>query len=160
MSHFSLQMDALVVASTGFAQGLGTGLVFMPISVTAFGTVPAALRTDATGFFNLIRNVGVSVGISLMQTLYSRNVQVVHSRLSEGLTRDNPLVRPPYLTAPFSLNAPGGLQALDSEVTRQASMVAYIDVFHLMFMICLLLIPLVLLLRPQSVGAQTAAVAE
>jgi DHA2 family multidrug resistance protein len=149
MSHFSLQMDAFEVGSTGFIQGLGTGFVFMPTTTMAFVTLDPALRADATGVYTLVRNLGGSAGISIMQAMYTRNVQVVHSRLVEGLTPDNPLARAPYLAQPFSLHAPMGMQALNGEVNRQASMVAYVDVYHVMFLITMTLVPLVLLLlRP------------
>jgi DHA2 family multidrug resistance protein len=148
MSHFSLQMNPALIASTGFVQGLGTGLVFTPMTVLAFATLDPALRADGTGVFALLRNVGNSAGISLMQTLYTRTVQVVHSRLVEGLTPDNPMARAPYLAAPFSLSNRVGMAALNGEVTRQAAMIAYIDVYHMMFLTTAVLVPLVLLMRP------------
>ena len=60
---------------------------------------------------------------------------------------DNPLAQPPYLPAPFSLSTPGGMAALNAEVTRQAAMVAYIDDFKLLMLIALASLPLLLLLR-------------
>lgn len=95
--------------------------------------------------FTLVRNLGSSAGISIMQALHTENTQIVHSRLVEGLTLDNPLVR--SLAAPFSLTRPAGVAALDGEVTRQASMVAYIDDFKLMAVTALVLIPALLLMR-------------
>ena len=147
MSKFSLQMGSLGIATTGFVQGLGTGFVFMPMTVLGFATLGPSLRADAAGFLALIRNLGNSAGISIMQAIFTRNVQVVHARLIEGLTPDNPLSRPPYLAAPFSLTDPAGVAALNGEVTRQASMLAYNDVFHLMFLTTVALAPLVLLMR-------------
>src|SRR5262249_41462319 len=76
--------------------------------------------------------------------------QIVHSRLVEQLRPDNPLTHAPWLTPPFSLTTPSGLAALNAEVTRQATMVAYINDFALMLMIVLLLIPLLLLVRRSS----------
>jgi DHA2 family multidrug resistance protein len=73
---------------------------------------------------------------------------VVHSRLVEGLTPDNPMARAPYLAAPFSLSNRVGMAALNGEVTRQAAMIAYIDVYHMMFLTTAVLVPLVLLMRP------------
>ena len=72
---------------------------------------------------------------------------MVHSRLVEGLRPDNPLAQAPYLAAPFSLTTPGGMAALNAEVTRQAAMVAYIDDFKLIMLIALATLPLLLLLR-------------
>jgi DHA2 family multidrug resistance protein len=148
MTYFSLQMNATMIAWTGFVQGLGTGFVFTPMTTLAFATLAPSLRADGAGVFTLVRNLGNSVGISIMQALFAFNVQVVHSRLVEKLTPDNPLARPPYLAAPFDLVSQAGLAALNGEVTRQASMVSYIDVFRLMFLATVVTTPLVLLLKP------------
>jgi DHA2 family multidrug resistance protein len=147
MSQFSLGMDSTEVATTGLLQGLGTGLVFMPMTVLAFATLNPDLRADGTGVFALLRNVGNSAGISVLQAVLTRTTQVVHSRLVQPLTMDNPMARAPYLTTPYSLTNSTGISALDGEVTRQASMVAYIDVYHLMFIASLALIPLVLVMK-------------
>ncbi|MDR3510446.1 MAG: MDR family MFS transporter [Caulobacteraceae bacterium] len=147
MSRFSLQMSSSAIVTTGFIQGLGTGLVFMPMTTLAFATLSPALRADGTGVFTLVRNLGNSAGISIMQALFTTNVQVVHARLVERLRLDNPLARPPYLPAPFDLTTNSGIAALEGEVTRQASMVAYIDVFYLMFLTTVVMIPLVMLLE-------------
>ena len=72
----------------------------------------------------------------------------MHSHLVEGLRPDNPLAQAPFLIAPYSLSTPGGMAALNAEVTRQAAMVAYIDDFKMMMVIALLSLPLLLLLRP------------
>ena len=86
----------------------------------------------------------------------AQNTQVVHSRLVEGLRPDNPLAQAPYLTAPFSLSTPSGVAALNTEVTRRAAMVAYINDFKLMMLIVLASVPLLLLLREERRGAPPA----
>ena len=111
-----------------------------------------------------MRNLGGSVGISILVATLAENTQVVHSRLVQGLRLDNPLAHTPYLAAPFSLSTPSGIEALNAEVTRQAAMVAYVDDFRLLMLIALAAIPLLLLLRearrrppPAAVVATTAA---
>ncbi len=156
MSHFSLQMSASAIAWTGFIQGLGTGLVFMPMTILAFATLSPSLRADAAGAYALVRNLGQSVGVSIMQALFVRNTDVVHARLTENVRADNPLMRAPWLQAPFSLTNPLGLAALEEEITRQAAMLAYVDVFRIMFVATALLIPMVMLLRKPTVGAAAA----
>jgi MFS transporter, DHA2 family, multidrug resistance protein len=140
MSHFDLQMDSFSMVWTGFVQGLGMGFIFLPMTTLAFATLSPALRGDGTGVFTLVRNLGNAAGISVMEALFVRNTQVVHARLTETLTPDNPMARP-------GLASQTAMAAMDGEVTRQASMVSYIDVFHLMFLATLAAIPLVLLLR-------------
>ena len=107
-----------------------------------------------------MRNLGGSVGISVLVATLAQNTQVVHSRLVEGLRPDNPLAQAPYLAAPFSLSTPSGMAALNAEVTRQAAMVAYIDDFKLMMLIALASIPLLLLLREPRRGPPPAAAPE
>jgi DHA2 family multidrug resistance protein len=122
-------------------------MVFTPMTVLAFATLDPALRTDGTGVFALLRNVGNSAGISVMQTMFTRTVQVVHSRLTEGLTPGNPAALPPYMPT-GALTTTMGAAALDGEVSRQAAMVGYIDVYHMMFLTTLIVAPMVLFMRP------------
>ncbi len=146
MSHFSLQMDSMPIIVTGFFQGLGTGLIFTPLSTLAFASLSPAFRTEAAGLYTLIRNIGSSVGISIMQVLLTNNIQKVHSQLVEHVRPDNPTFQ--HLKAPFSLKSLPGLEALNGIITRQASMVAYIDDFKLMMWITLITVPLIALMRP------------
>ncbi len=160
MSHFNLQMDSWSIVWTGVVQGLGMGLVFTPMSVLAFATVPAHLRTDGTGVFTLVRNLGNAAGISIMQAVLVTNIQTVHSRLGESVNPGNPLAA---RALGSSTGAPSmaNMAALNGQVSQQASMVAYVDVFHLMLYTTLLAIPLVFFLRkpagPPPVGEPLAA---
>jgi DHA2 family multidrug resistance protein len=153
MSHFALDMDWRNVATTGFVQGLGTGMVFTPVTVLAFGTLSPTLRADATGFFALLRSVGNSAGISLLQAAYTRLVQTVHSRLVEGLSPENPIAHAPDMAAPFGLATQSGMMTMNEEVTRQASMVAYVDLYYLLFLVAVAIMPLILFLRPIGIVA-------
>jgi len=146
MSGFNLQMDSHLIILTGIFQGFGIGLVFVPLTILAFGTLNPIYRAEGAGVFTLVRNLGSSVGISIMQALFTTNSSVVHARLVQGLRPDNPTL-PPSLPPPFSLSAPAGLAALNGEVNRQAAMVAYIDDFKLMAVVAVLLIPMLLLMR-------------
>ena len=136
----------------GVLQGLGLGLVFTPLSTITFATLPRQILTQGTAIFSLMRNLGGSVGIAMVVALLVENTQIVHSRLVEQLRPDNPLAQLPYLSAPYSLTAPAGITALNNEVTRQATMVAYLNNFKLMMLIVIAVLPLLLLLRnPRAV---------
>jgi DHA2 family multidrug resistance protein len=145
MTSFSLDMNSWPVVWTGILQGLGIGLIFVPLSTLAFATLDPVYRAEGAGVFTLVRNLGSSSGISIMQALFSTNTSVVHSRLTEGLRPDNPVTR--TLAAPFSLTNPAGVAALNAEVTRQSAMVAYIDDFRLMLFVAVLLGPLLFLMK-------------
>jgi DHA2 family multidrug resistance protein len=127
MSHMSLQMDERTVLLSGFVQGCGTGMVFVPLSTMAFATLDQRFRAEGTAMFTLIRNIGSSIGISSLQVLAIRNTEIVHSRLTEGLRPDNPAMA--NLPSRFSLTEPGGIAALNGEISRQAAMVSYVDAF-------------------------------
>ena len=147
MSQFSLQMGMAPVVISGLLQGFGLGCTQVPLNIIALSTLPRHILTQGTAIRSLMRNLGGSVGISILVATLAQNTQVVHSRLVEGLRPDNPLAQAPYLAEPFSLSTPSGMAALNAEVTRQAAMVAYVDDFKLIMLIALASIPLLLLLR-------------
>jgi DHA2 family multidrug resistance protein len=161
MTGFSLQMGMGPIITSGVLQGFGLGFVFTPLSTITFSTLPRNILTQGTAIFSLMRNIGGSIGISIVVALLAENTQTVHSRLVEHLRPDNPLAQAPYLMPPFSLTTPAGVAALNAEATRQAAMVAYIDDFKLMMLIVIIAAPLILLLRkPRAPGAPAAAAAE
>jgi DHA2 family multidrug resistance protein len=133
------------------------GFIFTPLSVVTFSTLPRQILTQGTAIFSLMRNIGGSVGISIVEMLLVENTQTVHSRLVEGLRPDNPLAHPPFMPAPYSLTAPSGLAALNAEATRQATMVAYIDDYKFMMLVIVACLPLLLLLRRPRALARSAA---
>ncbi len=147
MSQFSLQMGMTPVITSGLLQGFGLGCTQVPLNTIALSTLPRHILTQGTAIRSLMRNLGGSVGISILVAILAQNTQVVHSRLVEGLRPDNPIVHTPYLAPPFSLSIPSGIAALDAEVTRQAAMVAYVDDFKLIMLVALGALPLLLLMR-------------
>jgi DHA2 family multidrug resistance protein len=159
MTEFSLEMGMGPVITSGLIQGFGLGCTFVPLNTIALSNLPRHIMTQGTALRSLMRNLGGSVGISILEALLTRNTQVVHSRLVETLRPDNPLARPPYLAAPYSLGSPAGISALNAEVTRQATMIAYIDDFVLIMAISLLSIALLGLFRLKPPADPAAAVA-
>ena len=147
MSQFSLQMGMAPVIISGLLQGFGLGCTQVPLNILALSTLPRHILTQGTAIRSLMRNLGGSIGISVLVANLAEKTQIVHSHLVEGLRPDNPLAQAPYLAAPYSLSTPGGIAALNAEVTRQAAMVAYIDDFRLMMLIALATLPVLLLLR-------------
>ena len=145
MASFSPDMDQSIVMSSGVLQGLGTGLIFVPLSTMAFGTLDPAFRNDGTAMFTLIRNTGSAVGISVLQAMTVRNTAIVHSRLVEGVRPDNPVLA--QASPGFDFTMPAQVARMNAEITRQASMVGYIDAFWFLFIVTLAAIPLLLLMR-------------
>src|SRR6201994_3499204 len=147
MTGFSLQMGMAPVISSGLLQGFGLGCTFVPLNIIALSNLPRHILTQGTAIRSVMRNLGGSIGISILVANLAEKTQIVHSHLVEGLRPDNPLAQAPYLTAPYSLSTPSGIAALNAEVTRQAAMVAYIDDFRLMMLIALATLPVLLVLR-------------
>lgn len=148
MAGFSLGMSEAPVIISGFIQGVGTGLVFVPLTTIAFGTLDPKYRNEGAAMFTLTRSIGSAVGISVLQALTTRNAATVHSRLVEGVRPDNPVV-----DQSFDFNLPGAVASINAEITRQASMVSYIDAFWLLFVLTLVVIPFLVLMRGPRAGA-------
>ena len=149
MTGFSLYMGMGPVVTSGLVQGFGLGCTFVPLNTIALSNLPRHILTQGTALRSLMRNLGGSLGISILEAKLTENIQMVHSRLVEQLRPDNPLAQVPQLAAPFSLTDPAGLAALNAEVTRQASMVAYLNDFALMMFMALGSCLVLLLIRSQ-----------
>ena len=152
MTGFDLQMDGGPIMISGFFQGIGLGLVFVPLNTLAFATIAPQLRVDATAFFSLVRNVGQGVGISLVTTVLAQMMQVNQAELATRITLDSPVARdfPGVLQG-----ATGAIQSLGGLVMQQAAMLGYLDDFWLMAIVTVASAPLVLLLRkPKGASAK------
>lgn len=153
MSHWSLGVDQFNVIYSGLVQGLGLGLVFIPLNVSAFATLPPRLRTDGSSLMNLFRSLGASAGISLTTVMFARNLQTSHADIASSLTGA-------AISSAIDVSTVDQYQGLgetalrlfDMEASRQAAMVAYIDDFRLMMWINLAAIPLVLLMKRTQSG--------
>ena len=158
MTQFSPQMDDHLVILSGVIQGLGLGLVFVPLSTVAFATLAPHQRTDAASLFSLVRNIGSSIGISIVTVMLTRNVQINHVELSAAINPFNPVLGALYPAA--AAGNPAALAQVDRLVNAQALMIAYIDDFKLMMIVTLCAIPLVVFLRkPPAAGAAGAPAA-
>ncbi|HTW38853.1 MAG TPA: DHA2 family efflux MFS transporter permease subunit [Steroidobacteraceae bacterium] len=155
MCGFSPQMDERLVIWSGFLQGVGTGLAYVPLAAVSFATLDARFRNEGTAIFNLLRNVGSSIGISVVQALLTRNTQAAHASLIEHIGRYRAqLAR----ISPFNPATPHGLAALNELVTRQAQLIAYLDDFKGLLIVTLVVIPFLVILRSGRPRAGAAAV--
>jgi DHA2 family multidrug resistance protein len=140
MTGFYLQMDESRVVWSGLLQGLGAGMVYVPLAAVTFTTLAPALRNEGTAIFSLMRNIGSSIGISIVTALLTRNTQIMHSRLAENIT---PYFNPWHA----SLSTAAGARLVNHTVTSQAAMIAYNNDFKMMLILSLAAAPAVLLLR-------------
>ena len=144
------------LSTTTMAQGFGLGLVFTPLQVVAFATLPVALRTDGTALFSLMRNVGSAIGISVTSFLLAQNTQIMHASIAAQVTPFNRMLQTGGAYLFWNAAAPPGLAALNAEITRQASIIAYVDDFKLMLLITLPTALLLLLMRRPGMVTQQA----
>jgi len=158
MTGFTPQMDDQLIIVSGVIQGLGLGLVFVPLSTVAFATLPPYHRTDAASLFSLVRNIGSSIGISIVTVMLTHNLQVNHAELSTHISPFNPALD---AISPMARSGdPTALYQLDQLVNQQSLMIAYIDDFKLMMLVTLAAIPLALFLRkPKAAPAGMPAAA-
>ena len=157
MAGYSLDLSEKDIVWPGVIQGIGTGLVFVPLSAATFSTLSPAMRAQGTALFSLVRNIGSSIGISLVQTMLVRNTVIAHASLTERITYANPAWQNPAIAKAYDLGTSGGAAFLDSSVTQQAAMMAYINDFRLMLYLTLAVTPLLLLIRTPGPGKSAAA---
>jgi len=153
MCGFYIGMPDRLIAWSGFVQGVGMGLAYVPLATVTFASLAPHFRTEGTAVFNLLRNIGSSIGIAAVQALFIRNSQIMHARLAEHVTA--------YGVHGTSENAGTAvLAAINERVSAQATMIAYNNDFKLMLVLSVLAIALVFVFRkpgaPQG-GAPIAA---
>jgi len=159
MSRFSLDMDSTPLIVSAVVQGLGTSMIFVPLTTLAFASLNPIFRAEGSSVFTLVRNLGSSAGISIVVALQTKNVEVVHS----GLVRHFAPGDQALSLLPQALNpaTTAGTAALNAEITRQSAMVAYIDDFKLMLIITVFTAPLLFLMKApkaQKLDPEHAAV--
>jgi DHA2 family multidrug resistance protein len=146
MSCFAANMDYIPVITSGFIQGFGLGLVYVPISMVAFATLPQHLRNEGTALFSLLRNIGSAVGISIVTFLLIQNTQIMHSTISEHITAYS-IHSAAGIANKINSNSLISFAALNARITGQASMISYLNDFKLLLWLTLVSIPPLALLR-------------
>jgi DHA2 family multidrug resistance protein len=155
MTHFGVQVSNFDVVWIGLLQGLGLGLVFVPISSVAYATLPAGQRTEAASLFSLVRNIGSSIGISVVMTLLARGTQASHADLASRIPAFG--AEQGLLPAAWDPTTLAGAAALNAEVSRQAAVIAYVNDFHLLMLLTFAALPLAWFLRARGVAAPSPA---
>jgi DHA2 family multidrug resistance protein len=161
MSRYSLDLSASDIVWPGVIQGIGTGILFVPLSTVTFASLEPAMRAQGTAMYSLMRNIGSSIGISVVQVMLIRNTQVAHASLVERVTYANPAWNNPAVASLYNLSDLHGAAALDGAITQQAAMIGYIDDFWLMCVVTIAVIPLILLIKPaRSVVAEETVIVD
>ncbi|MGO8787524.1 MAG: DHA2 family efflux MFS transporter permease subunit [Terriglobia bacterium] len=149
-----------------FLQGAATGLVFVPLAVVTMASIPKEKMANATSLFNMMRNIGGGVGISLVETMLIRGGQQHTNLLVSNITQ----------TSPLALRLVGGLKGLfagsgpmmaDQQayatlfglVQREAAMVALVRVFQFLGLLTLTLLPLIAVTKRPPKGQSSQPIA-
>jgi len=152
---FSADTTAWTVTWTSVLQGVGLGFLFVPLNTIAFATLPAALRTEGTAMWTLIRNLGSSIGVSIVIATLTNKTIVMHARLMENVTPFNQALTDPA-AAMLDPSTEQGRALLDNLIAQQAMTIAYSNDFMLMMIMTLLAFPLILLIRTTAPGIAVA----
>jgi MFS transporter, DHA2 family, multidrug resistance protein len=165
MAGFDLQLDFRNAAIARVFQAVGMAFLFVPINTAAYAFLPREKNNAASGLMNLARNIGGSVGISLVTTMLDRRTQVHLNDLSRNLSPANPALRSMVQGATRTMQAHGASAAfatrqayalIEGTVQREATMLAYIDNFRLLGWAIMAMIPIVFLMKKSKPGGGIA----
>ncbi|WP_395709855.1 DHA2 family efflux MFS transporter permease subunit [Reyranella sp.] len=158
MTRFTPDVSEWTLIRTGVLQGMGLGFMFVPLSTITFATLPGAFRTQGTALYSLVRNIGSSIGISLVIFLLTRSTQIVHAELAGHVTPFNDALS--AVGHFWDMATTVGRAALNAEVTKQATVVAYANDFKFMMIVALAALPLIFLLKRATAQKGETAILE
>ena len=157
MSGWTPAIDPWTLTWVTFFQGIGMGLVFVPMNLIAFATMPQYLRTDGTAVMNLMRNVGSAIGVSITTTVLTSSIQINHAQLASHV---NPFNRALGVNAPSMMwnpQLPFGLAQINGIIEHNAPVIAYANDFLFMFFISLPALVVVMMMRKVHLAPGTKA---
>jgi len=155
MTGWTPDVSQMTIIVTGVIQGIGLGFLFVPLSAASLSTLSPKVRAEGAGLYSLSRNIGSSVGISVVNSLLTRNTQVNHADIVQHVTGVNRLFESPSIAQFWNPATDAGRAALDAMITQQAQIIAYIDDYKLLMIATLAAIPLLLVFSKPSRGGTT-----
>jgi DHA2 family multidrug resistance protein len=147
-----------IIAVT-MVQGAGLGFLFVPLSAATLSTLPLHDRTEGAGLYSLFRNIGSSIGISVMNAMLITNTQANHASIAAHVTAVNRGFDNGAVAHFWDPMTAAGRTALDAVITRQAQIIAYIDDYKFLMIATLAVMPLLLVFRSSPHGRAPAHVA-
>jgi DHA2 family multidrug resistance protein len=146
-------------------QGVGMSLLFVPLTTVAMDPIPRERMGNATSLFNLMRNIGGSIGIATTGTMLARHQQAMSSTIGSHVTAFNPAAQSLFVQIRGAFMAAGtdattatnrAYATLYGMVQRQAAMVSFVGLFQLLGVMFLAMLPLVLLMKRPRAGRAPA----
>jgi MFS transporter, DHA2 family, multidrug resistance protein len=161
MTGWTPDVSEATVIWVGVIQGIGLGFLFTPLSVVTLSTLSVAQRAEGAGIYSLSRNIGSSVGISVVNALLTRNTQVNHADIVQHVTAANPQFANPIIARAWSPFTAAGRAALDAMIGQQAAIISYIDDYKILMIATLAALPLLIVFkRAKPAAGQTHMVVE
>jgi DHA2 family multidrug resistance protein len=154
MSRWTPEVAASWLIFTTFVQGIGMGFIFVPMNLVAFATLPAIYRTDGTSLINLIRNVGMAIGVSITTTMLASSIQTVHAQLAAHASPFNRALANNAPSMFWNLHMPFGAAQLDRIIQYNAQIIAYANDFLFMFFISLPALLVIFLMKKPKLAGQ------
>jgi MFS transporter, DHA2 family, multidrug resistance protein len=157
MVGFTDQTSSTTIVQASIVQGFGLGLVFVPLSTVAFMTLPGHLRTEGSAILTLVRNLGSSVGISMVIAQLTNETIRAHAYLANYVNPFNDALQAPVVASILSTTSTTGRAMLEVMLIQQASIIAYANDFKLLMYLTLATIPLVFFIGSSRVPRPTAS---
>jgi MFS transporter, DHA2 family, multidrug resistance protein len=158
MTGWTPDISQTTIVVVGVIQGIGLGFIFVPLSAVTLATLSPEQRAEGAGLYSLSRNIGSSVGISVVNSLLTRNTQVNHAAIAQHVTAVNRTFDDQTIAQFWDPVSAAGRAALDAVITRQAQIIAYIDDYKLLMIATLAVIPLLIVFKKSSGGGADHAV--
>jgi MFS transporter, DHA2 family, multidrug resistance protein len=153
MTAWTPDVSQMTIINVGVIQGIGLGFLFVPLSVVTLSTLSPELRAEGAGLYSLSRNIGSSVGISVVNSLLTTNTQVNHAELAGHVTAVNRIFSDPTISQVWNPLTAAGRAALDAMITQQAQIIAYIDDYKLLMIATIAVLPLLVVFKAASRAA-------
>jgi MFS transporter, DHA2 family, multidrug resistance protein len=162
MTGWTPDVSQMTIVVVGIIQGVGLGFIFVPLSVVTLSTLAPERRAEGAGLYSLSRNIGSSIGISVVNSLLTRNTQVNHAEIARSVTSVNRAFDNLTITQFWDPVSSAGRAALDAVITQQAQIIAYMDDYKLLMIATLAAIPLLVIFKkpPHSAAADSMHVME
>ena len=152
MTGWTPDVSQMTIIVVGVIQGIGLGFIFVPLSVVTLSTLSSEQRAEGAGLYSLSRNIGSSIGISVVNSLLTTNTQVNHADIAQHVTGINRMFDVPVIARFWNPVTAAGRAALDAVVTQQAQIIAYIDDYKLLMIATIVVIPLLIVFKTASAG--------
>ena len=155
MTGWTPDVSQTTIVVVGIIQGIGLGFIFVPLSVVTLSTLAPERRAEGAGLYSLSRNIGSSIGISVVNSLLTRNTQVNHAEITRSVTSVNRMFEDLTIARFWDPVSAAGRAALDAMITQQAQIIAYMDDYKLLMIATLAAIPLLVIFKkpPSSAAA-------